>query len=57
MVGGMPEAITHFAERVEVHEVREIHREIIDEHNTSVGIVIGAIIIGMSLIISAAVVG
>lgn len=34
-----------------------IHREIIDEHNTSVGIVIGAIIIGMSLIISAAVVG
>ncbi len=34
-----------------------IHREIIDEHNTSVGIVIGAIVIGMSLIIAAAVVG
>ena len=34
-----------------------IHREIIDEHNTSVGIVVGAIIIGMSLIVAAAVVG
>ena len=34
-----------------------IHREIIDEHNTSVGIVLGAIIIGMSLIIAASVLG
>lgn len=34
-----------------------IHHEIIEEHNTSVGIVVGAIIIGMSLIISAAVLG
>ncbi len=34
-----------------------IHREIIDEHNTSVGIVIASIIIGMSLIIAASVLG
>ena len=34
-----------------------IHHEIIEEHNTSVGIVVGAIIIGMSLIISASLLG
>jgi uncharacterized membrane protein YjfL (UPF0719 family) len=34
-----------------------IHREIIEEHNTSVGIVVGAIIIGMSLIIASSVLG
>jgi uncharacterized membrane protein YjfL (UPF0719 family) len=34
-----------------------IHREIIDEHNTSVGIVVGSIIIGMSMIIASAVMG
>ena len=34
-----------------------IHHEIIEEHNTSVGIVLGAIIIGMAMIISASVLG
>ncbi len=32
VVGGMPEAVKHFAESVGVHEVREIHREIIDSY-------------------------
>ena len=34
-----------------------IRHEIIEEHNTSVGIVLGAIIIGMAMIISASVLG
>jgi uncharacterized membrane protein YjfL (UPF0719 family) len=34
-----------------------INKEILDEHNTAVAIVIGAIIIGMSLIIAASVLG
>lgn len=34
-----------------------VHHEIIEEHNTSLGIVVGAIIIGMSLIISSALLG
>jgi len=34
-----------------------INKEILDEHNTAVAIVVGAIIIGMSLIIAASVLG
>ena len=34
-----------------------IHHEIIEEHNTSVGIVLGAIVVGMSLIIAASILG
>ena len=34
-----------------------IHHEIIEEHNTSLGIVLGAIVVGMSLIIAASILG